>query len=127
MGENSFKNQYKRYCVKLKKIQQRDWIILSVIAIALVFVLSSSFSLFAQKDDSTEIIQEKPKTLVRDSLTGLMVYEKHMPRQVFGVIIDNHVEAQPQSGISEAFLVVEAQVEAGISRLLAFFHEDQEV
>ena len=42
-------------------------------------------------------------------------------------MIDNHVDAWPQAGIDNAFLVFEAPVEAGISRMLAFFYEGQEV
>jgi len=61
-------------------------------------------------------------------LTGVSMTEEpaSYPR-VFGVMIDNHEDAWPPSGINEAFLVVEAPVEAGISRMLAFFHEEQEL
>lgn len=58
-------------------------------------------------------------------LTGLSMTEPILLPQVFGVMIDNHESARPQSGIDEAFLVIEAPVEAGIPRFLAFFTDDQ--
>jgi len=71
--------------------------------------------------------QPVSKNLVQDPLTGLMVNEVHAHQFVFGAMIDEHVDARPQSGIDQAFLVIEAPVEAGIPRLLAFFSQDQSV
>lgn len=64
----------------------------------------------------------------RHPLTGAELLEPlvALPR-VFAVMIDNHEEAWPLVGIDQAFLVVEAPVEAGIPRMLAFFSDDQEV
>ncbi len=47
--------------------------------------------------------------------------------QIFGVMVDEHEDAYPLSGIEQAFLVIEAPTEAGIPRLLVFFTEEQEV
>lgn len=44
-----------------------------------------------------------------------------------GIIIDNHVDARPPSGLSEARLVYEAEVEGGITRYMAVFSSDQEI
>ncbi len=96
--------------------------------VALVFVFVSILSgVFV--DDSKKVVDEitNEEGKVRDSLTGAWVEEQNMPRQVFGVVIDNNISARPQSGIDKAFLVVESPVEAGIPRLLAFFDEDQDV
>lgn len=48
--------------------------------------------------------------------------ELHLDRRAIGVKIDNHANARPQSGVMEADLVVETRVEAGLTRLIAFFH-----
>ena len=40
----------------------------------------------------------------------------------FGVMINNHVDARPQSGLVYADLVYEIVAEGGITRFLAFFH-----
>lgn len=46
-------------------------------------------------------------------------WEKHRP---LGVMIENHEEARPQSGLSSADIVYEAVAEGGITRFLALFH-----
>lgn len=40
---------------------------------------------------------------------------------IFAISIDNYIDAQPQTGIEKANLVIEAPVEAKITRWLAFF------
>lgn len=44
---------------------------------------------------------------------------------VVGVMIDNHPEAQPASGLNEAKIVYEAPAEGGITRYLAIFDKNQ--
>lgn len=46
-------------------------------------------------------------------------WEKHRP---LGVMIENHQEARPQSGLSSADVVYEAVAEGGITRFLALFY-----
>ncbi|MCH8049773.1 DUF3048 domain-containing protein [Patescibacteria group bacterium] len=64
----------------------------------------------------------------RHPLTGERIAEpyKTLP-QVFGVMVENSSDAWPLVGLDQAFLVIEAPVEAGIPRLLAFFSEESEV
>jgi hypothetical protein len=47
--------------------------------------------------------------------------------QVVGVMIDNHVDAWPQSGVAEAKIVYEAVVEGGITRYFALYDSTQNV
>lgn len=47
--------------------------------------------------------------------------------QVFGVMIENSSEAWPLAGLDEAFLVIEAPVEANIPRFIAFFSDEYDV
>jgi hypothetical protein len=47
----------------------------------------------------------------------------NLDRRAIGVKIDNHFRARPQSGVMDADLVVETRVEAGLTRLIAFFHD----
>jgi hypothetical protein len=46
-------------------------------------------------------------------------WEKHRP---LGIMIENHVDARPQSGISSADVVYEAVAEGGITRFLTVFY-----
>ncbi|MCA9372144.1 DUF3048 domain-containing protein [Candidatus Woesebacteria bacterium] len=45
-------------------------------------------------------------------------------RRPLGVMVENHVEARPQSGLSQADIVHEAVAEGGITRFLAIFYCD---
>lgn len=47
--------------------------------------------------------------------------------QVVGVMIDNHVDAWPQSGVAKAKIVYEAVVEGGITRYFALYDSVQDV
>lgn len=46
---------------------------------------------------------------------------------VMGFMIDNHPDARPQFGLSQARVVYEAPVEGGLTRYFAFFNKDQNV
>lgn len=46
-------------------------------------------------------------------------FEKHRP---VGIMVENHQEARPQSGLSSADIIYEAVAEGGITRFLAIFY-----
>ncbi len=54
-------------------------------------------------------------------LTGLPVAPALADRPITGVVIENHPDARPQSGLSQAGVVYEANAEGGITRFEAFF------
>lgn len=54
-------------------------------------------------------------------LTGLPVDPALADRPISSVIIENHPDARPQSGLSQAGVVYEALAEGGITRFQAFF------
>lgn len=64
----------------------------------------------------------------RSQLNGVAVTstEKQVPK-VLAIMIDNHADARPQSGIAAAPVVYEAPVEGGITRYLAIFNKDQNI
>ena len=45
-----------------------------------------------------------------------------MERRPLAIMVNNHVQARPQFGLSEADLIYEAVAEGGITRFLAFYH-----
>lgn len=47
-----------------------------------------------------------------------------LDRRVIAVKIDNHARARPQSGIQNADAVIEMRVEAGLTRFIALFHDN---
>lgn len=61
-------------------------------------------------------------------LTGTLItktrYDEIIKRRPMGVIIENHVDARPQSGLNDADIVWEALAEGGISRFMPVYLEN---
>lgn len=67
-----------------------------------------------------------PKPITEAStLTGVQVDPSVNKRQVIGVMIENSMEARPQSGLDQAGVVFEAEAEGGITRFLALYQDSQ--
>jgi hypothetical protein len=100
-----------------------------LVVLVLAILVAALLPQFVVKVSDTEQAQEvaTPMMTYRHPLSGAVMYEEVAPPQVFSVMIDNHEEAWPPAGINQAFLVIEAPVEAGISRMLAFYSDDQAV
>src|SRR3990167_327471 len=63
--------------------------------------------------------EECPLNGERLSKTQKNVWEGHRP---LGIMIENHKEARPQSGLSSADIIYESVAEGGITRFLAIFY-----
>jgi hypothetical protein len=111
-----------------------------IIAIVLFFLAAgSSFFLFSQTkkvaqtqvpvkkladgsiqfDDSLPKTESCPLNGVKYSTQQRAWWEKHAP---LGVMIENHQDARPQSGLSFADVIYEAVAEGGITRFLAIYY-----
>lgn len=71
------------------------------------------------------VVQRIEKTTEPSRLTGVEIPIKLNKRPVTAVMIENHPEARPQSGLSKAGIVFEAVAEGGITRFNALFLEGQ--
>lgn len=58
-------------------------------------------------------------------LTGVELEPALADRAIRAVVIENHTDARPQSGMSQAGVVYEALAEGGITRFLTFYVEGQ--
>lgn len=83
----------------------------------------------SRRDQAAPVVQKvekaaapKPKT-VASTLTGLQVDPAVNLKPVTGVMIENSMDARPQSGLGEAGVVFEAIAEGGITRFLALFQD----
>lgn len=130
MGENMFQKIKHKY-THMSAGQKKIWLRAGV-GIVLVFLIAGAMLVTLRMRGKLSV-DSLPAGVVsanvqkHDPLTGLPVDDVHINQQVYGVMIDEHMDARPQSGIDQAFLVIEAPVEAGIPRLLAFFSQDQKV
>ena len=73
----------------------------------------------------TEEVSTEPKTEACP-LNGQMMTvaqkDKWITRRPLGIMVENHKEARPQSGLSSADVIYEAVAEGGITRFLAMFY-----
>lgn len=112
---------------RIKKAD-RPMLVGLLVVVVLAVLVAAVLPRFIFRDSGTSVPDEEVEVvLYRHPLTGLPVSAQVEPPQVFAVMVDNHEEAWPPSGVEQAFLVVEVPVEAGIPRMLAFFSEEQTV
>jgi len=74
---------------------------------------------------SLEVKVGEPKD-VESPINGVLYTKSQaeifMKRRPLAIMVNNHVQARPQFGLSEADLIYEAVAEGGITRFLALFH-----
>jgi hypothetical protein len=71
---------------------------------------------------ATPIVPPQPTT-VASTLSGLQVDKAVNARPVTAVMIENSLDARPQSGLSQSNVVFEAIAEGGITRFLALYQD----
>ncbi len=117
----------------IPKPTQKQLIIVSAVILAITAALilaALSEHVFPQLQERVEQVidpQSGVETPYRHPLTGEPSFDEVERPHIYGVMVENMVEAWPLSGIDQAFLVIEAPVEAAIPRLLAFYYQGQEV
>jgi len=122
---------------KPPKVKRKFWppskkqaIISSVIILALIIASSLFLAISHHKTTVVTIKASKPKTskpisdLVPSTLTGQLVAPSVNQRPITAVMIENLPPARPQSGLSQAGVVIEALTEGGITRFEAFFQNN---
>jgi len=120
----------------------RNKIIITLLCIGLFLVSSGASYLFFAKASASSVTSPLPSptagsngSLVFDNtlpktescpLNGVLYskqqeqwWQKHRP---LGVMIENHVDARPQSGLLSADVIYEAVAEGGITRFLAMYY-----
>jgi hypothetical protein len=115
--------------------------LLSIVLVIIIYLISAGTSYILFSTDSTSDIKAPVSTigtsggLVFDDtlpkteacpMNGTLYskqqktwWEKHRP---IGIMVENHEEARPQSGLSSADVVYEAVAEGGITRFLSVFY-----
>jgi hypothetical protein len=117
-----FKEKFRLFWEKEKNRRIAIILIVGVILIAfalgLFFIfrpdLGTSLSLDVDKKEAKE-------QLYPSLLDGTMVSKDDANRHPLGVIVENHVNSRPHSGLSAASVVYEAIAEGGITRFLAIY------
>lgn len=117
-----------------RKNSKREKIILFTVlglvilgALAMVFlpkILNKDEPTTIEEITNTVMKEETPVTAI-SPLSGLEVSPELASRPVTAVMIENSIEARPQSGLLDAELVFEAIAEGGVTRLVAMFQATQ--
>jgi len=69
-----------------------------------------------KKENETVEVQKFPAVL-----DGVMTDQESANRHPLGIMVENHPDARPQSGLDKASIVYEAIAEGGITRFLALY------
>lgn len=126
--------QDKSFIQKLKHYRpswppgKKEWIG----SLVIILICGSLTAFILNKAEPTPVSHAAPKiikkappkpTTVDSNLTGLQVDPVINTRPVTGVMIENSLDARPQSGLADAGVVFEAIAEGGITRFLALFQD----
>jgi hypothetical protein len=94
--------------------------VIVMLSVTLFFVFRAPGDQFVSNGQDDDI--QEHDTAIRHPLTGAVLETPLIPLpQVFAVMIENSADAWPLAGLDEAFLVIEAPVEGGIPRFVAFY------
>lgn len=79
-----------------------------------------------KKSDSANGAQvaEQIKPKLEATISGQLVAPEMAARRLMAVMVENHPDARPQSGLSQAEVVYEMVAEGGITRYVAVFQQD---
>ena len=118
-------------------MKKKKYILPAIIAgAAVLFVaLGGTFVCWQKWQASEAALQEKIKQTLAEKIAVCekikkidgLCYDAETEPGVYAVMIENHSNARPQSGIADASLVYEAIVEAPITRFLAVFSADKKI
>jgi len=123
------KQQIKSILAAINKEWQKHWLWYLIGGLALCVILFVySFRAVMPFPTLPQIVSDatkEPEVVFRHPLTGEKSASEIVRPRVFGVMVENSADAWPISGVEDAFLVIEAPVEANIPRLEAFYFDGQ--
>ena len=116
-----------------KQLVKKQWMIVGGVGLALIILaLILVLVIFHHKPPVKQLTTHKtvakvaPKPVtVASRLTGLPVSIAQSKMPVTGVMIENSVDARPQSGLDQAGVIYEAVAEGGVTRFMALFEDNQ--
>jgi len=107
--------------------KQKTLVILGIV----VLLAGIGGGIYALTRSEPEPVKQAPKksapkpTTVANTLTGRQVKPEVNEKPVTAVIIENSLDARPQSGLYDAGVVFEAIAEGGITRFLALYQDTE--
>lgn len=122
----------------VRRHRLREWVAShrsrTIVAVGLIVIAPTAVWAYTEATKTypvapAPVVASKPKPVKPSTkpspLTGIEIAPELAERPVRAVVIENHPEARPQSGLSQAGIVYEALAEGGITRFLAFFGDER--
>jgi hypothetical protein len=110
---------------------KKDWLIIGTSLVLLVALGGALYSLthrdapVVRTAVKKKVVKPAP-TVITSDLTGLPVADASVnDRPVTGVMIENSLDARPQSALDQAGIVFEAVAEGGVTRFFTVFQDSQ--
>ncbi|TSC92317.1 MAG: hypothetical protein CEN92_18 [Candidatus Berkelbacteria bacterium Licking1014_96] len=107
------------------------WLWISVLVILLLGGIGLAYWIYKTDvfSDLTQVakVSPSPSKDLNDTpcpLDGVMTTKERAERRPLGIMIENHPDARPQSGLDKASFIFETPSEGGITRFLVFFVEN---
>lgn len=107
------------------------WVWITILVVLLVAGLGFAYWIYKSNFFASPVEVAKnspsPSQNVNDTpcpLDGVMTTKEKADRRPLGIMIENHPDARPQSGLDKASFVIETPTEGGITRFLAYFVEN---
>jgi hypothetical protein len=116
----------KKIFTKIKKFSLRHRWSLALIALSLIvsgYVIWDNYSFqITESLPEINVSKKKEEEKVRAPFSGLKITKEAAETTPIAVIVENHPDARPQSGLNSADIVFETFAEGGITRFLAVYH-----
>lgn len=109
----------KKFWNRLSKKQK-----IILVSVILALIAGGAYFFLRGSSDIEGSNTEQPPEPVYSQLMGIPVEEDVAKRPILGVMIENHPESRPQTGLSSAGIVFETVAEGGITRYLTMFQEN---
>ena len=127
---NTKLNSVKESQPKSKKIKfkvTKKTIIITSVVLLLFVITGGVIYVLTYKKHTTNVISKSKAVnpFVPSRLTGLPVLPSINSRPVTAVMVENSIDARPQSGLDQAGVVFEAIAEGGITRFMAVYQDTQ--
>lgn len=132
---DKFKDEIEERKKKAKIFLGVNFAILIVALISLIVIFSLVFkskqdvdtSLALEHSEAPNLSSESDKEMSSRKIDGVMVESGSENNYLLALMIDNHTEARPPSGLDKANLVFEAEVEGSMTRIMAVFSTGSEI
>ncbi len=112
------------FLIKLSKKAFWLWTV-SILVIGVSIVLYIYFWGVPKENNDNFVKNGKNDTTLTESpLNGAIIEKRFTDSRPYAVMIENHSDARPQSGLDKASIVYEVLVEGGITRFMAVYLEN---